>query len=72
MVNLCIRTKEEIKRRKKEVTEVLSQETTFLTDSETRERDIKIKMNLKTVDERVNMYKQEPASALESGQVFRF
>ena len=57
LVNLCIRTKEEIKRRKKEVTELLSQETTFLTDSETRERDIKIKMNLKTVDERVNMYK---------------
>ena len=39
LVNLCIRTKEEIKRRKKDVTDMLRQETSFLTDSETRDRD---------------------------------
>ena len=57
LVNLCIRTKEEIKRRKKDVTDRLRQETACLTDSETRDRDIRIKMNLKTVQERVAMYK---------------
>ena len=57
LVNLCIRTKEELKRRKKDVTDMLRQETSFLTDSETRDRDIRIKMNLKTVQERVAMYK---------------
>ena len=43
--------------RKKDVTDMLRQETSFLTDSETRDRDIRIKMNLKTVQERVALYK---------------
>ena len=58
LINLCIRTKEDIKSRKTQVLEMLKIDTQLLTDFEKRERDIQIKVHLKTVQERVDIYKK--------------
>ena len=57
LVNLCIRTKADIKAKGELAQSILNQDPSLLTDTEKRERNIKIHTALKTIHEQVSLYK---------------
>ena len=58
LINLCTRTKSYIKNKKAEITDLLNQDHSLLTDAERREKKIKIKTAIKTVSQQVAMYRE--------------
>ena len=64
LINFYIRMKEDIKARKKDVLDMLKIDTHFVTDSEKRDRYIQIKVHMKTVNERFNIYKKYNAELI--------
>ena len=55
--NMMNRTKLDIKNRKNTVEGILKDDTDLLTDTEKRSNDVKIKSQLRTINEQVNLYK---------------
>ena len=58
LVNLCIRNKEDIKKRKEAIEELLDKDTSYLTDLEKRDRRVKTKAMIQTMSEKVRIYKE--------------
>lgn len=57
-MHLCIRTKTAIKAKKELAESILSLDPALLTDSEKRERNIKVKTALKTIAQQTSIYKE--------------
>lgn len=59
LLNLCRRTRADIKARKISIEEMIkSGESSFVTDSEQRMRNIKVRSSIKTINEEVRLYKE--------------
>ena len=57
LVNLCIPTKADIITKKELVQAILNQDPSLLTDTEKRERNVRIRTALKTITETVSLHK---------------